>query len=1128
VGEADERGRRPLTVHSRPDDAPAGAGWTRHATGVLGRGAEDGTADVGEWPPEGAEPVAVEPLYERMAERGLGYGPAFRGLAAAWRRGDEVLAEVRLPGPRQAEADRFGLHPALLDAALHAAWLSPELGDPGRGRCWLPFAWAGVRLHAAGATALRVRVTPAGRHAIALAAVDETGQPVVTVGSLMLRPASAAQVHAARAARPDALLRPDWTRLRGGAEPPAVRWAALGPDAARLGDFLPELAAYPDLERLAEALEAGAPAPEVVLATVGGSTGDVAAATREATAAALALLQRWLADDRLAAVRLALLTTGAVSMGPADGPPDLVHAPLWGLVRSAQAEEPGRLVLVDVDGRDESWAALPSALASGEPQLALRAGVAHALRLARGEPDGVLAPPQGAPAWRLDVLERGTLEQLALVRCPEASAPLAAGQVRLAVRAAGMNFRDVLIALDVYPGDAELGSEGAGVVTEVGPGVTDVRPGDRMLGLLRGGFGPVAVADRRLLVRMPAGWSFAEAAALPVAFLTAYHALVDVARLRPGESVLVHAAAGGVGMAAAELARHLGATVLGTASPGKWAALRGLGLKDEQLASSRGLEFEERLLRATAGAGVDVVLNSLAGEQVDASLRLLPRGGRFVEIGKTDLRDPRVIARDHPGVSYGAFDLTLVPPDRIQEQLAEVVSLLERGALRPPPVTCWDVRRAPDAFRFVSQARHVGKVVLTLPRALDPEGTVLVTGATGGLGGPLARHLVTAHGARHLLLAGRRGPDAEGAAELERELLALGATVTLAACDVADREALRSLLAAVPGERPLTAVVHAAGVLDDGVLRSLTPERLERVLRPKVDGAHHLHELTRNLDLAAFVAFSSAAGTFGSAGQGSYAAANAFLDALAQRRRQQGLPATSLGWGLWAQATAMTGGLGEADRRRMRRMGIAALSTPEGLALFDAALGAEEPVLLPVRVDAAALRTAAGAGTLPPLLRPLVPAEERRRPRAGTIDGSTLRQRLATVSERERERVLLDLVGSQVATVLGPESAEAMEPSRAFKDLGFDSLTAVELRNRLNVSTGLRLPATLVFDHPSPLALARHLRTLLAPDAGAGRHAARPEPTPPQPVPAGAIDAMGVDELVRLALDLPALDQVPG
>ncbi|MFE3329875.1 type I polyketide synthase, partial [Streptomyces sp. NPDC059176] len=361
------------------------------------------------------------------------------------------------------------------------------------------------------------------------------------------------------------------------------------------------------------------------------------------------------------------------------------------------------------------------------------------------------------------------------------------------------------------------------------------------------------------------------------------------------------------------------------------------------------------------------------------------------------------------------------------------------------------------------------------PVPLAVEGTVLVTGGTGGLGGLVARHLVSEHGVRHLLLASRRGLDAPGAGVLREELAALGAEVTVAACDSADREALRGLLDSVSKQHPLTAVIHTAGVLDDGVLSSLTPERLDTVLAPKVDAVSNLHELTRHEDLAAFVVFSSVAGTFGSAGQASYAAANAFLDALAQARSGAGFPATSLAWGPWTADAGMTGELGEADLHRMARGGMVPFTAEQGMAAFDAAFRTAGAVYAPVRLDHAALRAPHSAP--PALLRALVTGAARRSAASAAPGDAAenLRTGLAALPAAEREPAVLELVRAQAALVLGHTGPEAVEPARDFRGLGIDSLTAVELRNRLGAATGLRLPATLVFDYPSPASLARHV-----------------------------------------------------
>ncbi|MFD7638762.1 SDR family NAD(P)-dependent oxidoreductase, partial [Streptomyces sp. NPDC059873] len=716
VGAEDESGRRELTLYSSAGDAEDGRSWTRHATGVLREGGRSVDPALVEWPPVGAEVLDLDGFYGRETSDGFAYGPVFQGLRSAWRKGDEVFAEVALPDG--VGVDGFGLHPALLDAALHGVALMGDADALGG----LPFAWSGVRLHASGATVLRVRLSPAGADGVALAVADGTGAPVATIDSLVLRPVS------------ETLTRQDQDSLFG------IDWVPVP-----LPDGDAPTTEWSDLEALAGAAEL--PDFVVLPCPVTSASDDPVAGAHEAAHWALNAVQSWLAEERFDASRLAIVTSGALATTADEDVRDVAQAAVWGLVRSAQSENPDRIVLVDIDDEAVSRDALPSVLATGEPQLAVRSGGIRIPRLAR--------------------------------------------------------------------------------------------------------------------VR---------------------------------QSVV-----------------------------------------------------------------------------------------------------------DDPGFGSGA---------------------------------------------------------------------VLVTGATGTLGGLVARHLVTERGVQRLLLVSRRGATAEGAEELRDGLVALGAEVTFAACDVADRDAVAALLA----EHPVTAVVHTAGVLDDATIGSLTPERIDGVFRPKVDAAWHLHELTRDLDLSAFVLFSSAAGTLGGPGQGNYAAANTFLDALAQHRRAAGLPATSLAWGLWADADGMAGGLDEADVRRMARGGVIPLGSAEGLALFDAAGSTGRAALVPVPLDLAVLQRQARSAPVPHLLRGLVRGTARRTAESGSaVGGSALARSLAGMTAGEREKALLDLVLGHVAVVLGHSSAHAIAPDRAFKELGFDSLTAVEFRNRLNAATELRLSATLVFDYPTPAALVAHL-----------------------------------------------------
>ncbi len=1113
VGELEESGGRPLSIHSRVEDSSGGdalseAQWTRHAVGVLS--ADDVPASErsalaerarllagSPWPPQGGEAIDVDGLYDDLAGLGFEYGPVFQGLRAAWRHGDDIFAEVSLSEDQQQLAQSFGLHPALLDSAFHAGLISlvgsqsESRNGQGVGGVRLPFSFSGVQLYTPGASSLRVCVAAAGDDAISVVVADGAGGLVASVASLVVREVSAAQLGSARGAHHDSLFRVGWSELALSTHPARERVTLLGsegsPLAGSLGGAGTTVELFADLVALGEAVDRGGTIPEVVLvdltavalaesargSSVDGSDPGVAMSAQRRLGEALAVMQAWLSDERFSSSRLALITRGAVSVRPREAVQTLVQAPVWGLGRSAQSEHPERLVLIDIDGDDASVGALDGALALEESQLAVREGIVLAPRLARAGA-GVLAVPEGVREWRLGAGASGSLEDLALVAAPEPVKPLGAGEVRVGVRVGGLNFRDVLIALGMYPGEAVIGGEGAGVVLDVGPGVSGLAVGDRVMGLLSG-LGPVAVTDQRSLTQVPAGWSFAQAASVPVVFLTAYYGLVDLAVLEPGERVLLHAGTGGVGMAAVQLAKHLGAEVFATASPPKWKVLRSMGLDDAHIASSRTLEFREHFLEHTGGRGVDVILDALAGEFVDASLDLLVEGGRFLEMGKTDVRDSGEVVEAHPGVAYQAFDLSEAGPERIQEMLGELLELFGTGVLAPLPVRGWDVRHAPEAFRFMSQARHTGKIVLSLPRALGPhpqQGMVLITGGTGTLGALISRHLVEAHGVGHLLLVSRRGPEAEGAQALRAELESLGAEVRIAACDVSERAQLKTLLESISDRHPLSAVVHAAGVLDDVPIGSLTTQRIDDVFAPKAEAAWYLHELTQHMDLQAFVLFSSAASTLGSPGQGNYAAANAFLDALAAHRQARGLPGVSLAWGIWEQASGMTGHLRESDLSRMARAGLRAIPRAEGLDLFDRALAAGEALLLPIPLDPAVLRAQARIGLLPALFSDLVHMPPERR---STGQGASLARRLATTPEAEREAVLIDLVGTHVAAVLGHASPEAVDMQRTFKDLGFDSLAAVELRNRLNTATGLRLPATLAFDYPTSAALSRYL-----------------------------------------------------
>ncbi|MHB6905419.1 SDR family NAD(P)-dependent oxidoreductase [Streptomyces sp. DB-54] len=1049
IGAPDERGTRTISVHSRSADAPDQP-WIQHANGTLTT--TERIADFGApvWPPRDAVAVDLEGFYD-----GTGYGPAFQGLRAVWRRADEAFVEVALPSQVADDAASYGLHPALLDAVLQTHRMAGVGADDDQ---LLPFVWQGVSLHAGGASVLRAHVVKTADDAVSIAAVDVEGAPVLSAEALVLRgqlAGAAAPVATRRSPEHDALLSLDWVAAPE-VQPAAVRSVALGADDIGVGASVASLAELTGNE-------------DLVIVPVSGAGEDVPAAAHALTAKVLGLLHEW--EERASgSARLVFLTQGAVSTAEGEPVRDVAAAAVWGLVRSAQTENPGRIALLDLDDTDGDLATLlaelPGLLATEDAQFVLRDGVIKVGRLALLGSDAGLLPPAGP--WRLDSAARGSLANLVLAPCPQALEPLTDGQLRIQVQAAGVNVRDVDNALGAHrDATAPLGVEAAGVVTETGPGADRLRPGDRVMGLVPGGFGPVAVADGRLLTRIPDGWTPEQAASVPLAFLTAHHALKDLAGLRPGQSVLVHVDADGIGLAAVQLARHLGAEVFATADEGQGASLRELGVAPDRIAPALTTDVEQRFRAATADRGVDVVLTAQTGEPAAAALRLTAPDGHFLHLGG-DAPEPGPDAAER----HRTVDLAAAGPERLQETFEELLALFDRGVLHPLPVTVRDVRRSATAFDAVHRGEHPGKAVLTMPRAWDPEGTVLITGGTGGLGRELARHLVTERGVRHLLLLSRSGPDAPGADALRDELVAHGAEIDVRACDVADREQLAAAVAAVPAAHPLTAVIHTAGVLDDGVVTSLTPQRLAAVLRPKVDAAWHLHEVTKDLDLAAFVLYSSIAGVTGAPGQGNYAAGNVFLDALARLRTANGLPAQSLAWGAWAQGSGMTADLTDADLQRIAAYGAKPLTVEQGMALFDAAGVCDAAHLVALGRTAGPLRI---DGPVPPVLRGLVATRRRAAGKPAADSAGDLAAQLADLAEDERMDVLVDLVRTEAAAVLGHASPQGIETQREFLELGFDSLTSVELRNRLAAATGLQLPATVVFENRTTEKLATWL-----------------------------------------------------
>ncbi|MEV2226346.1 type I polyketide synthase [Nocardia vinacea] len=1072
-GPADKDGGRRVTLHSRDrgDKGP----WRCHgeATTTLGAAAVEPEDVVQEqvWPPRGSQRLPVDGCYRELRGRGYDYGSAFQNLTAAWSRGTTLYVEVHLP-PRQ-HAEGFAVHPALVDSVLHALLLSGSEQST-----LLPYSIGSARILPRSANDLRATISPVGPDRYRVRIVDREGEPVADFHDLHLRPVTKRGLRSMLATGARHAFRFLWRPVNLGTGRPddSARWAVVGSHRD-----LPGADAHPDASSLSLALRNGRCVPEVVLLDLRSATQVTElppeSALREHLSRAMADAQALLTESLLDESVVVCITRRACSASFAEGVPDAIGAACAGMMRSALSENPGRLRLIDLDTGPIDHQSMIAAIATDHPQLALRGGRAFVPRLVPAV-DGLLRPPAIEQSWRLVPGRDQTLDSVVTAPAPDLAAPLEPGQVRIRVLATGMNFRDPLVALGMLD-ETALGFEVAGDVVEVGAQIGDVELGARVAavvlhaGARPGAYGPFVVVDRRALLAVPAHWSHAQAAGVPIVFLTAYHALVELAEMKPGMRVLIHSAAGGVGMAAVQITTMLGAEIYATASLPKHRAVEALGIPRERIADSRTLGFEQQFNEVTGATGFDVVLGSLAGEAVDASLRLLRPGGIYLEMGRTDIRDPATATVGYPDITYDCVNIAVLPMSRVEVILGHLQFLFADGLLSPLPVQTWNIGHAREALRHLSQGHSTGKLVLTQPAALVPDETVLITGGTGSLGRLLARHLVTAHGCRHLVLLSRQGDQAPEARKLAGELREMGAEIVLAACDVSDRAALSSVIRSIPHRHPLGAIVHAAGILDDCLFTDLTPERLQGVLSSKAIAARHLHELTADMNLRAFVLYSSIANLIGTAGQANYAAANAFLDALAHHRHSIGLPATSIAWGLWQQSSALTAHLDDIDRARLARQGIAPLDTASALAVFDMALELDEPLL------AATALSSVDPGTSLAAILAELPREFTPSPANDAPAQDLPRPELTGVSPSERLKALTALIRAHAALVLGHQDPDALAADRTFRDAGFDSLSNVELRTRLSSATGVRLTVAGILDHPTPTRLAIHINKML-------------------------------------------------
>jgi acyl transferase domain-containing protein len=1098
--------RYTFKIFSLPSQALADASWTLHATGIVGPGTSAGLSSINVdtlGRPVGQE-VPIDLFYQRFAEHGLAYGPAFRGVAEVWREANETLGRVVLD--RQGDAGSWLVHPALLDGCFQTMGALVESNSD----TYLPVAFERMRVFRAAPDTVWCRARIHGNGAVLtgeLSVFDSSGATVAELEGMSIR----------RADRGTLLRRlnheiGDWLYEIAWRERPLApehsstgvrrRWLVidrdgLGAELARMLD------ARGDECLVVRRGDVDVASPEDVrrLVTNAGHV-DGYVYTREECDGLLHLAQA-LAERGGGPIRL--VTIGAQPVGDRLEEVRCDEAALWGLSRVISAEGLGiEVQRIDLDLEStpqQHVSALVDELATsdGEDQIAYRRGVRHVARLLhRVSSTASVDRPVDRP-YRIAISNDGTLENVQLVAMDRR--PPGPGEVEIDVRASGLNFRDVLHALGMLPqvagasaADLPFGFECAGTVSAVGMDVRDFRPGDAVMAIALGSLNSFVTVPASYVTAKPSSVGFDRAAALPLAYLTALYGLERLAQIKSGDRVLIHACAGGVGQAALQIARRAGAEVFATASSGKWPRLQAQGVR--HVMDSRSLGFADEILALTNGHGVDIVLNSLNGDFIAESFRALKTNGRFVELGKIGIWTDAQVRAVRPDVSYFPFDLGEVAaadPGLITAMLHELRVGIDDETLEAPAITTYPIRRVVDAFRYMAQAKHYGKIVVTASRVptgalFSADATYLITGGLGALGLEVARWM-TSEGARRIVLASR-GASKGVRGQLE-EIRASGAEVIAVAADVSQRADVEQLITkANREEKPLKGVFHLAAVLDDAALIETTWHRFRDVMAPKVEGARHLHTATRDLPLDYFVCFSSVSAILGAPGQGSYAAANAFLDALAHRRRAEGLPALTLTWGPWADV-GMFARMDQRHQRRVHEQGVSSITPAQGLWVLGEALRQDAAQLVVLPIDwTKALRRYANHSE--PRFYAELASDSRRRataepPVARRVD---LLNALGDAGADLQRQLVLSFLQDHVKRVLGLGPSDAVDPDESLAAAGFDSLMGIEFKSRVTTELSIDIPllqfvgastltalTTLVLEH---LALASVVRAPLS------------------------------------------------
>ncbi len=1116
---AADGGERRFQVHSRPY-GDRDAEWSLNADGIAVTGADDESA------PEQPEPVDAvtermerlrpQELFETFADMELAWGPNWSGsLKSLWLGDGEAIGDVTVGEELAEHLGTEPMHPVLMDLCTGVAFPAfPALlaAEQGVNDLFLPLRYGQVMLRE---KMPRRFYCHARWHASDLHSetqvfdldfVDRDGRQLGGIREFTVK----------RAPR-EALLRGlggDATRLLytlGWHEvPPPTRNETEGIGTWLIAGFDELAAAVPGCipfdrttdpeplgQLLAQAAERGLPFSGVVWRSAA-PDGEEEGAGFEKWAARLeteitnllSAVHTVQGGSQNSSVKLPnglwIITERAVACESGE-PVDPVQAALWGFGRTAINEEPAlRCKLVDCDGSQEAVQVLADLLAApaDEPELALRQGKLLASRLLPWARSGHLTVPRSTD-YVLAPTERGAIDNLRLTETEVP--PPDEGYVQVQVEAAGLNFRDVLNVLGLYPGDpGPIGGDFAGTVTHLGSGATGLEVGQRVYGFMQGAFSSRFNVPAQLLAPIPDGVSAVDAATIPAAALTARLAF-DWAQLTPGDRVLIHAASGGVGLAAIQMAQQHGAVVFATASTYKRATLRNMGVK--YVYDSRTTDFADQILADTNGAGVDVVLNSLTNEGfIEATVRATAQNGRFAEIAKRDIWTHEQMAAARPDVAYEivALDIvTLLEPERIRGLLSEVSSGLASGEWTPLPAEIYPLTEARAAFRRMQQARHIGKIVLQIPKPFQPRAdrSYLITGGLGAIGLHTASHLAQV-GAGDIVLTSRRAPDADAQRVIDEITERYKCHVHVFAADVGDEAEVAKLLDRIRAELPpLAGVVHLAGVLDDALLSQQSMERFRTALLPKAFGAYHLNRLTRGDDLDFFILSSSVASLFGSPGQSNYATANALLDGLVAQRRAQGLPATGVNFGPWAQGGMASS---EAATTNITAQGLIPLEPSAALSALAevVANGTGQATVIKANWQRAAKVL---GSSRPPILDLVLPSA------AGEVTGdSELLRQLLEVPVAQRAGFVTEFLQREVQNFL--RLAQPPAATSRFLDLGTDSLMAIELRNRLHTQFGgkFTINATAVFDYPTIGGLAEYLVSQL-PESNSPSNDANPD-----------------------------------